>query len=205
MTHGEHGQSLEVDAAQTLDQQDEEPRRRPEQAQRANEHQHGRGAEVLAEVDEAVEVELGIRLRQHQTCCHEHDEADEGVAHGHALVAGAGRKQRGKLATRDLHGVEQGDYKEDKRKAPQRQFGGAGAEQQMVVADGHADEARRGEGDCLRDQKAQAKAHQQRDNANDQRFHQDHRGNLAWAHAQQQVRAELFFARPNNESVGVQD
>ena len=205
MAHGEHGQSLEVDAAQTLDQQDEEPRRRPEQAQRADEHQRGCGAEVLAEVYEAVEVEFGIRLRQNQARQHEDDEADDGVAHGHALVAGVGRKQRGKLAARNLHGVEQGDHNEDERKAPQGQLGGAGAEQQMVIADGHADEARRGEGDCLRDQKAQPKARQQCDHADDQRFHQHHRRDLARAHAQQQVRAELLFACPNNEPVGVQD
>ena len=188
-----------------MDHQDEKPRCRPEQAQRANEHQRSCGAEVLTEVNQAVEVELGICLRQNQARKHEYDEADDGVAHGHALVAGVGRKQRGKLAARNLHGVEQGDHNENEREASQSQLGGAGAEQQMVVADGHADEARRGEGDGLRDQKAQPKARQQRDHADDQRFHQHHRGNLARAHAQKQVRAELLFARSNNESVGVQD
>ena len=62
LAHGEHGETLEVHAPQTLDQQDEEPRRRPEQAQRADEHQQGCDAEVLAEVDQSVDVELGICL-----------------------------------------------------------------------------------------------------------------------------------------------
>ena len=75
----------------------------------------------------------------------------------------------------------------------------------MIVADCHADKARRGEGDRLGNQEAKPQAHHQRKNADDQRFHQDHRGNLSWAHAQKQVRAELLLASPNHESVGVQD
>ncbi|CDB33073.1 unknown [Eggerthella sp. CAG:209] len=104
---------------------------------------------MLAEINQAVKVELGIRLRQDQARQHEHDEADDGVAHGHALVAGVGRKQRSKLATRNLHGIEQGHHDEDGCETSQGQLGGSGAEQQMIVADGHTDKARRGEGDCL--------------------------------------------------------
>ena len=98
LAHGEHGETLKVHAPQTLDQQDEEPRRRPEQAQRADEHQQGCDAEVLAEVDQSVDVELGVRLCQDEARQHEHNQTDEGVAHGHAFIAGVGRKQCGKLA-----------------------------------------------------------------------------------------------------------
>ena len=89
LTHGEHSETLEVHAPQTLNQQDEEPRRRPEQAQRADEHQHGCDSEMLAEEDEAVDVELGVRLCQDEARQYEHNQADEGVAHGHALTPGA--------------------------------------------------------------------------------------------------------------------
>ena len=75
----------------------------------------------------------------------------------------------------------------------------------MVVADRHADKARRGEGNRLRDQKAKPQAHHQRKHADDQRFRQDYRGNLSRAHAEQKVGAELLLAGSNHEPVGVED
>ena len=104
---------------------------------------------MLAEVDQSVDVELGVRLCQDEARQHEHNQTDEGVANRHALIAGVGRKQCGKLAARNLHGVEQCNHDEDERETAQGQLRGVDAEQQVVVADCHADKARRGEGDCL--------------------------------------------------------
>ena len=158
---------------------------------------------MLAEVDQAIEVELGIRLRQNQARQHEHNQADEGIAHGHALAPGTSREECGKFAARNLYSVEQGDHDEDEREAAQGQLRGSDAEQQMVVADRHADKARRGEGNRLRDQKAKPQAYHQRKHADDQRFRQDYRGNLSRAHAEQKVGAELLLAGSNHEPVGV--